>query len=149
MKISHNKWGLVSITFLVTLSLIGCASPASTTQTLTSTPSISSTETLTTTPTVTEPIITSPPLTSTTGSANTIVIGTVLDVTGKLVTVQKASGGTIFTAYYLGVIPNNVKPGVTASVTGKLSNGLIYTDTIKVTGGNAWPATTTTIQPSG
>ena len=148
MKISHNKWGLVSITFLVTLSLIGCTSPTST-PTLTSTPTITSTETLTTTPTVTEPIITSPPLTSTTGTTNTTVIGTVLDVTGKLVAVQKASEGTIFTAYFPGVIPKNVKPGVTGSVTGKLSNGLIYTDTIKVTGGNAWPASTTAIQPSG
>ena len=130
MKISHNKWCLVSITFLVTLSLIGCTSPTST-PTLTSTLTITSTETLTTTPTVTEPIITSPPLTSTTGSTNTTVIGTVLDITGNIIAVQKANGGTIFTAYYPGVIPNNVKPGVTASVTGKLSSGLIYADTDK------------------
>jgi phospholipase C len=137
MNISHNKWGLVSITFLVTLSLIGCTSPTSTTPTPINTS------------TVTEPIITSPSLTSTTASTNTSVIGTVLDVTGNLIAVQKVSGDTVFTVYYSAAIPNNVKPGVTASVTGKLSNGLIYADTIKVTGGNAWPATTTTIQPSG
>ena len=126
MKISHNKWDLVSITFLVILSLIGCSSPASTTSMLTSTPTITSTETLITTPTVTEPIITSAALTSTTGTTNTTVIGTVLDVTGNLIAVQQGTGGTVFTAYYPGVIPNTVKPGVTVSVTGKSSNGLIY-----------------------
>jgi phospholipase C len=73
----------------------------------------------------------------------------VVDVTGNLVAIQQGIGGTVFTVYYPNNIPNNVKPGVTVSVAGKSSNGLIYADQIKVTGGTAWPTVTTAKQPSG
>lgn len=98
MKVNHIKWGLVSVTFLVTLSLIGCTSPTST-PTLTNTPSTSSTATLTTTSAVTTTLTTaatSP--SSTTGTTNTTVIGTVLDVTGNLIAVQQGTGGTVVIA---------------------------------------------------
>ena len=72
-----------------------------------------------------------------------------LDITGNMIAVQQGTGGTIFTAYYHGTIPTNVKLGLTVSVSGKSSNGLIYADQIMVTGGTAWPAATTVKQPTG
>ena len=163
MKISQNKLHMISLTLLMALSLIGCSSPLApssltTTSKLTSTyistevSSTTSTSEITpslTTATITTTTETLPSPTSTTEATNTTLNGTVVDVSGSLIAIQQGIGGTVFTAYYPEEIPNNVKPGVTVSVTGTSKSGLIYADQIKVTGGNAWPAAITPKQTSG
>src|SRR5512140_1765474 len=52
--------------------------------------------------------------------------GPVVDVTGRLVCVQRENHGTFFTLYLTKAVPAAVKPGVTVAADGKLSNGLVY-----------------------
>jgi len=82
-------------------------------------------------------------------AGNITIQGTVLDVTGNLVAVQKDPHGTIYTAYFTKTLPAAVKPGVKVFLNGKISSGLIYGDDIRVIDGTAWPATITPPQPTG
>ncbi|WCK52597.1 alkaline phosphatase family protein [Aneurinibacillus sp. Ricciae_BoGa-3] len=67
------------------------------------------------------------------------VSGTVVDVTGQLIAVQEPGNMTVWTVYSSNAIPRNVQPGKTISVHGQFRNGLIYGNTIQITGGKAWP----------
>ncbi len=77
------------------------------------------------------------------------VRGTVLDVTGNLVAIQRKIPPTIRLAYVNGNLPAGLVPGIKADVSGEFKNGLIHADKIIVTGGTAWPVPTTPPQPSG
>jgi phospholipase C len=77
------------------------------------------------------------------------VRGTVLDVTGNLVAIQREIHHTILLAYVNENLPAELVPGIEVDVSGKFKNGLIYADEITVIGGTPWPAPTTPPQPSG
>ena len=71
-----------------------------------------------------------------------------MDITGQLISVQRGSN-TIFTVYDSKQIPPNAKPGVSVTVKGKSSAGLIYAEQLQVLGGTPWPEPVTAPQPSG
>ncbi len=89
-----------------------------------------------------------PALQPTPGAPAFRLLGTVVDITGSLVAVQR-NKGTVFTVYTPNGILPSIKPGVTVSVNGTRSNGLVWADQIRVTGGAAWPEPTTPVQPTG
>jgi hypothetical protein len=69
--------------------------------------------------------------------------GTVLDVTGQLVTVQETSPCRINFVYIKGDLPVGLAPGKTVDVRGKFKNGLINTDHILITGDTPWTSPVT------
>jgi hypothetical protein len=75
--------------------------------------------------------------------------GTVLDVTGQLVTVQGTSPCRINFVYIKGDLPAGLAPGKTVDVRGQFKNGLIYTDHIPITGGTPWASPVTPPQSRG
>lgn len=75
--------------------------------------------------------------------------GTVLDVTGQLVTVQGTSPSKINFVYIKGDLPAGPAPGKTVDVRGQFKNGLIYTDHIPITGDTPWASPVTAPQSRG
>ncbi len=88
------------------------------------------------------------PVTPPPGGTSVAFSGTVRDVTGKLLAVQRDEG-TIFTVYNSGGVPAGAVPGASVSVNGTLSAGLIYAGRVSTAGGTPWPAPTTPRQTAG
>jgi cytochrome c-type biogenesis protein CcmE len=78
------------------------------------------------------------------------VSGTVLDVTGQIVTVQgDDSPCTISLVYVNGDLPTGLAPGKTVIMSGEFKKGLFRTDHITITGVTPWTAMDTSPQSLG
>ena len=75
--------------------------------------------------------------------------GTVVDITNNLVVVRGTGDSTLWTVTVEGNLPQDIAPGKTVAVNGKFHNGRIWTNTITVTGGQAWPAIQRFLEPGG
>jgi phospholipase C len=74
--------------------------------------------------------------------------GTVVDMTGHLVSVQEPGNFTIWTVYIPGDLPKDMLPGKVLSVHGKFEKGVIHAEKVEIEGGKAWPKETTSPQPT-
>ena len=77
-----------------------------------------------------------------------IADGTVIDITGNLVAVQRGDNRTIRVVELKSGVPADVQPGVTVHAEGEVSGSVIEAQTIQVTGGTPWPDPSTPTQPS-
>lgn len=78
------------------------------------------------------------------------VSGTVLDVTGQIVAVQRSdSPFTISLVYVNGDIPTGLTPGKTVIMSGEFKNGFFITDNITITQSTPEAASDTSPQPLG
>jgi len=78
------------------------------------------------------------------------VSGTVLNVTGQIVAVQRAdSPCTISLVYVNGDLPAGLAPGKTVIINGELKKGLFVTDYITITGVTPGTTPDTSSQPLG